>query len=95
VEFPVFLLEDPMSKTTTHHKPTEPDAAPAVAAPVEKNPERDRDLAQLAKLQKEYDALALKATEVAKRVDPVAEVMAQKRAVTMEMDAIKRKHDLP
>jgi hypothetical protein len=57
--------------------------------------ERDRDLAQLSKLQTEYATLKKTVEESAKLGDVDRTAKARKFEVVLAMDVIKRKYDLP
>jgi hypothetical protein len=72
--------------------------APAKAAPAKGNPEsgKDADLKRLGDLEKEYLTLKDEVSKASQHQNQTyGEKLSRKGEVVREMDAIKRKHDLP
>lgn len=88
---------------STTHKTTEEEVktgkapAPTDAKPADKavSAERAKDEKEIARLQAEYDDLKVKAEQEAALARGVAPALVRKGEVTRQIDALKRKHDLP
>lgn len=74
--------------------PGEPSRVPSKQPPTPA-PTKDVDLAKLAELQKEYETLKKSVEADSKVGKDIGEAKARKGDLTREIDAIKRKHDLP